>query len=169
MPSLQKEAYWENCPESTTHWVGLTTLSVKLLYLEACELKIPWEIQVPDGLIKEVSKWEEGLPTGITVHRPLTAHRQNITKIDLHCFGDESGRRVSAALYAVVIQPSGVSVGLVTAKARLAKQGLSIPRLELVSGHMGTDLITNTRDALEGFPVAVNFTVGLAAQWLFIG
>ena len=27
-------------------------------------------------------------------------------------------------------------MGLVTAKARLAKQGLIIPRLELVSGHM---------------------------------
>ena len=41
-------------------------------------------------------------------------------------------------------------MGLVTAKARLAKQGLSIPRLELVLGHMATNLITN---ALEGFPV----------------
>ena len=134
--------------------VSPTTLSGKLLYREACELKIPWDTQLPDGLIKELSKWEEGLPADITVPRPLTAHRENITKIDLHCFGDASGRGVSAALYAVVTQPSGVSVGLVTAKARLAKQGLSIPRLELVSGHMATNLITNTRDALEGFPVS---------------
>ena len=104
---------------------------------------------IPDGLIKELSKWEEGLPADITVPRPLTAHRENITKIDLHCFGDASDRGVSAALYAVVTQPSGVSVGLVTAKEGLAKQGLSISRLELVSGHMAT----NTRDALEGFPV----------------
>ena len=44
-------------------------------------------------------------------------------------------------------------MGLVTAKARLAKQGLSIPRQELVSGHMAINRITNTRDALEGFPV----------------
>ena len=56
-------------------------------------------------------------------------------------------------LYAVVTQPSGVNVGLVTAKASLAKQGLTIPRLEQVSGHMAVNLITNTRDALEGFPV----------------
>ena len=115
---------------------------------------IPWDTQLPDGLIKELSKWEEGLPTGITVPRPLTAYRENITKIDPHCFGDASGRGVSAALYAVVIQPSGgVSVGLVTAKARLAKQGLNIPCLELVLGHIATNLITNMRDALEGFPV----------------
>ena len=44
--------------------------------------------------------------------RPLTAKREAITNIDLHCFGDASGRGVSAALYAVVTQPSGVSVGL---------------------------------------------------------
>ena len=59
--------------------------------------------------------------------RPLTGHRENTTKIGLHCFGGASGRGVSAALYAVVTQPSGVSVGLVTVKARLAKQGVSIP------------------------------------------
>lgn len=128
--------------------VSPTTLSGKLLYREACELKIPWDTQQLDGLIKELSKWEKWLPTGITVPRPLTAHRENITKIDLHCFGGASGRGVSAALYAVVAQPSGVSAGLVTAKARLAKQSLSIPHLEFVSGHMATNLITNTRDAL---------------------
>jgi len=44
-------------------------------------------------------------------------------------------------------------VGLVTAKARLAKEGLIIPRLEMVSGHMAINLITSTRDVLEGFAV----------------
>lgn len=42
-------------------------------------------------------------------------------------------------------------MGLPTARVQLAKTGLSIPRLELVSGHMGTNFITNTRDALKGF------------------
>ena len=36
-------------------------------------------------------------------------------------------------------------------KARLAKQGLTIPRLELVSGRMAMNL--NVKEALEGFPV----------------
>ena len=128
--------------------VSPTTLSRKLPYCRACELKVPWDTQPPDGLIKELSKWEEGLLTGKTMPRPLVAHRENITKIDLHWFSDAGGRGVSAALYAVVAQPSGVSAGLVTAKARLAKQSLSIPHLEFVSGHMATNLITYTRDAL---------------------
>lgn len=80
-------------------------------------------------------------------------HRETITYIDLHCSGDASGKGVSTALYAVVTQPPGVGVGLVTATARLAKVGLSIPRLELVSGHMAVNLITNVRDALKVFPV----------------
>ena len=130
-----------------------TTLSGKLLYRKACELKIAWDAELPKELVKQLSLWEEGLPPSITVPRPLTAKRETITNIDLHCFGDASGRGVLVALYAVVTQPSGVNVGLVTTKARLAKQGLSIPRLELVSGNKAINLITNTRDALEGFPV----------------
>ena len=130
-----------------------TTLSGKLLYRKACELKIAWDAELPKELVKQLSLWEEGLPPSITVPRPLAAKRETITNIDLHCFGDASGVGVSAALYAVVTQPSGVNLGLVTAKARLAKQGLSIPPLELVSGHMAINMITNTRDALEGFPV----------------
>ena len=38
-------------------------------------------------------------------------------------------------------------------KARLAKQGLTIPRLELVACHMATNLANNVKEALEGYPV----------------
>ena len=43
------------------------------------------------------------------------------------------------------------SQGLVTAKSRLAKKGLTIPRLKLVAGHMTPNLVSNVRDALKGF------------------
>ena len=46
-------------------------------------------------------------------------------------------------MYAVVSQPSGNGVGLVAAKATLAKQGLTIPRLDLVSDHMAMNIILN--------------------------
>ena len=50
-------------------------------------------------------------------------------------------------------QESGVNQGLVAAKAHLAKQGLTIPRLELISGHMAVNLIDNVHDTLQGFPL----------------
>ena len=39
-----------------------------------------------------------------------------------------------------------------TAKARLVKKELTIPRLELVSAHMATNLVVNVRNALKEFP-----------------
>ena len=40
--------------------------------------------------------------------------------MQLHTFGDASGYGVSAAVYAVITQDSGVMQALVTAKSRLA-------------------------------------------------
>ena len=56
-------------------------------------------------------------------------------------------------MYAVVTQETQVNQGLVCAKARLAKHGLTIPRKELVSAHMAVNLLDNVRSALKGFPV----------------
>ena len=83
--------------------------------------------------------------------------------------GGASGQGVSAAVYGVISQPSGDSVGLIAAKARLAKQGLTIPRLELVSGHMATNLIVHVKEALEGFPVGEMFCwldSSVALHWI---
>ena len=59
--------------------------------------------------------------------------------------------------------------GLVAAKARLAKQGLTIPRLELVSGHMTVNLIDNVHDALQGFPLITKYCwldSSVALHWI---
>ena len=73
--------------------------------------------------------------------------------MELHAFGDASGRGVAAAVYAVVRQDSGTTQGLLAAKARLAKEQLTIPRLELVAGHMAVNSVDNIRHTLDGFPV----------------
>ena len=56
-------------------------------------------------------------------------------------------------MYAVVYQESGIHQGLLAAKARLAKKGLTMPRLELISTHMAANLVDNVRSALEGYVV----------------
>ena len=57
------------------------------------------------------------------------------------------------AVYTVITLESGMSPGLVAAKSRLAKRGLTIPHLKLLSGHIVTNLVTNVRKALEGLPI----------------
>ena len=66
----------------------------------------------------------------------MTSQREVIQEIELHTFGDASAKGVCATVYAIVKQSAGINVGLVAARARLTKQDLTIPRLELVSAHM---------------------------------
>ena len=131
-----------------------TTLQGKLLYREACEVKCAWDAPRSAELVQQWKKWESCLPQQINCPRALTSAQQPIENIELHAFGDASGKGVAAAVYAVVKQPTSVNQGLVTAKARLAKQGLTIPHRELVSGHMAVNLLSNVQDALQGFPVS---------------
>ena len=133
------------------------SLTGKMLYREACNLKCAWDQALPIDLGKKWKRWERELPERITTVRSLAKYQEPVTSITLHAFGDASGNGVAAATYAVVSQPSGQTQGLVTAKARLAKQGLTIPRQELVAGHMAANLVTNVKEALEGFPVANSY------------
>ena len=64
-------------------------------------------------------------------------------------FADASIVANCAAVYAVVYQPNSVSQGLVTSKSQISKQNIAIPRLELISTHMGANLVQNVKSALE--------------------
>ena len=78
----------------------------------------------------------------------MVPRQQPIKAVTLHAFGDASKKGVSTAVYAVVEQDQATTRGLVCAKARLAKQNLTIPRLELVAGHMAVNLVTNVETAI---------------------
>ena len=129
------------------------TLQGKIVYRDICKEKTAWDAEIPLQIAKKWSKWENNLPDKVEVPRSLAVAGEEIREITLHAFGDASGQGLAAAVYAVVQQHSVVTQGLVAAKARLAKEGLTIPRLELVAGHMAANLLTNVRDALIGFPV----------------
>ncbi len=133
--------------------VSPCTLAGKQLYREACDNKLGWDAPLNEPLARRVERWENGLATSVEFPRSLVGNREDIEEINLHAFGDASSKGVAAAVYAVVKQPSGTAQGLVAAKSRLQKQGLTIPRIELVSGHMAANLADNVKKALDGFPV----------------
>ena len=134
--------------------VSPVTLCGKVLYRDACDEKRGWDAKLSDEVTKRWKRWEDDLPKQVAVPRSIPKHQEEIEDIALHAFGDASGKGVAAVVYAVVKQRSGSSKGLVAEKARLAKKGLTIPRLELVSGHMASNLAHNVREALAGFPVS---------------
>ena len=128
------------------------TLTAKQIYRELCETKAPWDAKINGALLQRWKKWEEQLPREQQVPRPIASYQEEIQTVELHSFGDASERGVGAAVYAVVRQPSGNTQRLVVAKSRLAKQGLTIPRLELIAAHMATNLLINVRNALDNLP-----------------
>ena len=131
-----------------------------------------WDEKLPEELEIRYQKWEENRPRLLDVPRALVTAGEQIEEISLHAFGETSGRRVAAVVYAVVNQGSCITQGLVAARSRLAKQGLTIPRLELVSGHMAVNFIKNVSDALVGLPVT-SMTAWLdssvARHWILKG
>lgn len=129
------------------------TLAGKLLYREACDTRNPWDKELPRELMASWKSWERTLPERVEVPRSLVKYQEEINAIDLHAFGDASSKGVSTAVYAITYQPSGSNQGLVATKSRLAKKGLTIPRLELVAGHMSTNLLHNVKESLQGFPI----------------
>ena len=126
-----------------------TTLVGKQLYRDICDSKIAWDTQLPRPLLKRWKAWNTSLTGNLTVSRAKAPHRQPILHLTLHAFGDASAKGVCAAVYAVVEQAQGVTQQLVCAKSRLARKNMTIPRLELIAGHMAVNLVTNAQAALN--------------------
>ena len=140
--------------------VSSTTLCGKLIFRDICVRKFPWDTPIPADLDERWKKWRGGVPGSLCVTRaistfrrstaaPPTQHHSFFTNYPLHSFRDASSQGVCAAVYAVVKEESGTNQGLITAKSRLAKQNLTIPRLELVAGHMATNIAVNVQEALS--------------------
>ena len=128
------------------------TLIGKLLFRDICNAKIPWDTKLNEQFAVQCCRWIANLPTKISVPRSIVEHREPVKSLQLHGFGDASTQGVGAAVYAVVHQSTATVQRLVAAKGRLAKQGLTVPRLELVSAHMATNLLVNVKNALQNLP-----------------
>ena len=129
--------------------VSPMTLQGKNLFREICEARLPWDGQLPETTKQRWEEWCAGLPPRYEIPRSLAPHQEPISTITLHAFGDASKVGVSAVVYAVVEQEHGTTQGLVCSKSRLAKRNLSIPRLELVAGHMAVNLLSNVANEID--------------------
>lgn len=129
-----------------------TTLMGRLLYCKKCENHLLWDEKLSDRITQEWLKFVRNLPNKVEVLWNLPRFKEPAEGLVLHAFGGKSGSGISAAVYAVITQASGVTKGLIAAKYRLAKKNLTIPWLELASAHMAANLVDNVK-TLEGYPI----------------
>ena len=128
----------------------------KVIYHEVCLQKLGWDGEVPTDLVKRWDKWirSVALNPKVQVDRIMFADTadKNLS-IEIHGFSDSSIIACCAAVYLMVTQWTSKIVKLLTAKARVAKPGLSVPRLELASAQMLTRVIKNIKAALDGWQI----------------
>jgi hypothetical protein len=111
-----------------------------------CEANLAWDGEFPETLTKRGKEWYEQSSERYTVPRTLPPNQQPILSLSLQAFGD--GSKDGVAVSAVIEQENGETQGLVCSKSRIAEKNLTIPRLELVSGHMAANLVTNVETAI---------------------
>ena len=92
-------------------------------------------------------------PSIITILRSTPLPDANISLGDIHVFRDSSILGTCAVAYAVVFQPNGTQQDIIASKSRLAKQKLSIPRLELVATHVAANLADNIKIAFTNLNI----------------
>eukprot|EP00795_Rhopilema_esculentum_P001425 gene1425-15846_t len=83
----------------------------KIIYRDICEEGLSWDEEITDQLQKRWQRFIKSLPERIEIPRNVTPAKESVKGIDLHAFGDASGNGVSAAVYAVVEQDSGINQG----------------------------------------------------------
>ena len=101
----------------------------KVLFRILCDLRIPWDNEIPQEIENKWVKWVNNLNIKIEIPRSISI-RKTMTNIDIHHFCDRRINGVSTVAYAVKYQPNKISQSLITYKSRLAKRNLTIPRLD---------------------------------------
>ena len=77
------------------------------MYQESCELKLPWDQEIPIQLVKKWNKWLTSSPYKITIPGSLPLPDANTNHADIYVFGDSSIIGTRAVAYAVVFQANG--------------------------------------------------------------
>ena len=122
----------------------------KVIYRELCDEKIPWDTKAPEYLKKIIVKWMRDTSSlNNELPRSVALNKESITAVDLHVFGNASIVASCAVVYAVVHQSSVRNQGLVVSKSHISKKNLTIPRLELLSAHMASNLTEYVKAALK--------------------
>lgn len=107
----------------------------KAIYRDACDDCKSWNSAVSDDIKQRWNKWTNQL-RNVQVPTSIPREVNDSTGVHLHVFADASMTACSAVAIAVIEHSSGVKKGHLTSKSRISKRITTIPRLELISGHM---------------------------------
>ena len=142
-------------------------LTAKVIFRNICDSKLKWDADLPEE--RRWEKWLKNVPVQLKMPRAIPREIGVIVKLILHGFADASLLGWCAVIYAVVKQTGVISRGFLISKTRLTKRDLTIPRLELVSCNMLSNLLHNTFKVLSHMSIAGVFAWSdstVCLQWI---
>ena len=96
VPNVNKDATKRNILSTLASvydalgFVSLCLLLGQIIYRNLCDLKVPWDKEVPIDVQTQWLKWITGLKTEIKIRRPISIKNERITEIDIQLFSDAS-------------------------------------------------------------------------------
>lgn len=130
------------------------SVSMKIMFQELCTDKVGWDEPINDEYKVRWNKWVDELceTKEIVIDRCVYDHPEDrVTECYLHGFGDASTKAYCAVVYLVYVLDDGSRhVKLLASKTRVAPlKQLTIPRLELMSAVILTQLVETVKNALS--------------------
>ena len=135
------------------------TLQCKILFQMTWEHEIGWDDDVGATITDQFKAWMIGIHHRSELRIPRFGANFAIEKIKLHLFCDASEKAYGVAIYARSLGASQTKSTLLCSKFRLApRKTLSIPRLELCSMVLGTQMIQTVRTTVNqnGFTTEIH-------------
>ena len=158
-----------------------TVVQFKIFFQELCQSRLSWDEALTGELLTKWKSLISGLQGGpqITIPRCfLEGIISQVQSYSLHGFCDASQTAYAAVVYLVMETSMGQFVKFIASKTRVAPlQGLTIPRLELLSGLLLAKLMASISIALEteldlnrptcytDSMVALYWIVGVDREW----
>eukprot|EP00794_Sanderia_malayensis_P010622 gene10622-biopygen7761 len=118
---------------------------------DVCMQSKGWDDTISEELLKRWQKWLKMIKEypQIVFSRSMVAYpKEETIQIEMHCFADSSVKACFAVTRLVITPQNGVYARQLTAKSRVAKLKMTVPRLELIGAQLLMKMIENVKPAL---------------------
>ena len=134
-------------------WFAPAIITVKILLQRVWEEKVEWDEPVPLSIYDTWLRWRSELVMLTSRHIPRCYFPidRHIVDTEIHGFSDASELAYAAVVYIRTVDTEGdVHTSIVISKTKVAPiKRLTIPRLELCSAHLLSQLISHVRSILS--------------------
>ncbi|XP_043482131.1 uncharacterized protein LOC122511131 [Leptopilina heterotoma] len=140
-------------------WLSPVTIKSKIFLQELWKLKLEWDDELTDSLLKLWSLHRAELSTLYDIRIPrYLKYSKDVIDCELHGFGDASEKAIGAVIYLrLLFRDDSISVSLLTAKTKVAKlKEVSIPRLELCAAVLLVRLMLHVTSTFDSFSKVIH-------------